>query len=685
MDEEPNLDKSAAAGLTGCWPNRTNAKSMTLVHALDQPDEGAASTVVDGSALDATIEEAAAGLRDLQAADGCWIFKLEADATIPSEYILLEHFLGEIDEAVEAKLAAYLRERQAGHGGWPLFYGGEFNISATVKAYYALKLAGDSPDAPHMARARAAILAHGGGARCNVFSRITLALFGQVPWRAVPVMPVEIMLLPKWFPFHLDKVSYWSRTVIAPLLILMARKPRAQNPRGVGIDELFVTSPWRENRYLVNATGAVLGDLFIGLDRALRVGVRLVPRRVHERAIGAALAFLTERLNGEHGFGGIFPAMANTVMAFAALGYPPDHPQRKAAMQAVSNLLVLGPDKGYCQPTLSPLWDTVLSMHTLAETGDAADRAAVRKAVDWVLERQILDVAGDWASRRPGLRPGGWAFQYRNDHYPDLDETAVAAMALDRIGHAGDDARIPTALTRAAEWVIGMQSKNGGWGAFDADSTYSYLNHIPFADHGALLDPPTADVTARCVSMLAQLGDGRDHPATARGLDFLRRAQEPDGPWYGRWGTNYIYGTWSALTAFNAAGEDPNAPHIRRAVAWLKARQREDGGWGEDGATYWPERKDEAKASTPSQTAWALLALMAAGEVESDAVVRGVAYLLSAPRNSSEWKEKWYTAVGFPRVFYLRYHGYRVYFPLWALARFRNLTRGNAPTRATGM
>ncbi len=658
---------------------------MTLVHVSDQPDEGAASTVVDGSALDDAIKETAAGLKDRQAANGHWVFELEADTTIPSEYILLEHFLGEIDEALETKLAAYLRERQADHGGWPLYYGGDFNISATVKTYYALKLAGDSPDAPHMARAREAVLAHGGAARCNVFTRITLAYFGQVPWRAVPVMPVEIMLLPKWFPFHLEKVSYWSRTVIAPLLILMARKARAQNPRGIGIEELFLVPAWREKRYLANATGAALGNVFLGLDRALRVGVRLVPRRVHERAIEAALAFVTERLNGEHGLGGIFPAMANTVMAFATLGYAPDHPQRKAAMEAVSRLLVLGPDKGYCQPTASPLWDTVLTMHALMETQGASDRAAGHKAVDWVLDRQILDIVGDWAVRRPGLRPGGWAFQYRNDHYPDLDETAVAAMALDRIGDAADGARIRTALTRATEWVIGMQSKDGGWGSFDADNTHSYLNHIPFADHGALLDPPTADVTARCVSMLTQLGHGPDHPATARGLDYLRRVQEADGSWYGRWGTNYIYGTWSVLIAFNAAGEDRDAPHIRKAVAWLKARQREDGGWGEDGATYWPERKDEAKASTASQTAWALLALMAAGEVESDAVRRGVAYLLSAPRDGAGWEEKWYTAVGFPRVFYLRYHGYRFYFPLWALARFRNLTRGNAPTQATGM
>ncbi|MDJ0950707.1 MAG: squalene--hopene cyclase [Alphaproteobacteria bacterium] len=635
----------------------------------------------DVDVLDAVIEEARDGLARVQRRDGHWIFELEADATIPSEYILLEHFLGTVDEDVQAKLATYLRRRQGGHGGWPLFHGGEFNMSASVKAYYALRLAGDDKDAPHMRRAREAILAHGGAAQSNVFTRITLALFEQVPWRAVPVMPVQIMLLPRWFPFHLGKVSYWSRTVIVPLLILMALKPRAVNPSGVEIPELFTTPPEQERHYMRSATSAPLGRAFLALDRVLRRMEPYLNGRTRAKSIRRAIEFVTERLNGEDGLGGIFPAMANAVMAFHTLGYDEIDPDYRIARRSVRKLLVLKEDEGYCQPCLSPIWDTCLSAHAMLEAERSKDSDPAVKAADWLVERQILDASGDWADQRPDLRPGGWAFQYWNDPYPDVDDTAVVLMALDRIG----DPRYREAIDRGVEWVIGMQSKNGGWGAFDAENTHHYLNHIPFADHGALLDPPTEDVSARCVSTLAQLGHGRDHPALAKGLDYLRATQQEDGSWFGRWGTNYIYGTWSVLCAFNAVGEDPNAPHIRKAVDWLKARQREDGGWGEDGASYWDDRTAECKESTPSQTAWALLGLMAAGEVHCDAVRRGIDYLLAAPRDGHRWQEDLFTAVGFPRVFYLRYHGYAAFFPLWALARYRNLIRGNDTTVAYGM
>jgi squalene-hopene/tetraprenyl-beta-curcumene cyclase len=320
-------------------------------------------------------------------------------------------------------------------------------------------------------------------------------------------------------------------------------------------------------------------------------------------------------------------------------------------------------------------------LHAFLEAGVPGDDVAVVRACDWLAARQILDVAGDWTANRAGIRPGGWAFQYRNDHYPDVDDTAVVAMAL----HRADPDRHRHAVDRAAEWIIGMQSTNGGWGAFDADNQHEFLNNIPFADHGALLDPPTADVTARCVGLLAQLGYPATHPAIARGLAFLQREQEADGSWFGRWGTNYIYGTWSVLTALNAVGEDPQLPYIQKALAWLRSRQRADGGWGEDGATYWKERRAEAKESTPSQTAWAILAFMAAGAVDDPAVARGVDYLVRAPREGQRWMEESYTAVGFPRVFYLRYHGYAAYFPLWALARYRNLKRRNARSVSWGL
>ena len=629
--------------------------------------------------LEATIDDAAAALKALQAKDGHWVFDLQADATIPAEYIMLEHFLDEIDHEVEAILADHIRGLQADHGGWPLFHDGDFNISCSVKAYLALKLVGDSPDAPHMRRARKAILAHGGAARSNVFTRIALALFGQVPWRAVPVMPVEIMLLPKRFPFHLDKVSYWSRTVIVPLLIVMAYRPLARNPRRIDVRELFTVPPEQERHYF--ADRGPVAAAFLAIDRVLRVVEPMFPKRRRRRAIAAAESFVVERLNGEDGLGGIFPAMAYALMAFDCLGYDRDHPHRAITKQAIAGLLSIKDGKGFCQPCWSPVWDAGLTAQALMEAGEEPSSPVVGRALDWLKDRQVLDVVGDWAERRPGLRPGGWAFQYANPHYPDIDDSSVVIMAMDR----AQQPEYTEAISRGAEWVAGMQSENGGWGSFDADNTYLYLNHIPFADHGALLDPPTADVSARCVGMLCQIGLGRDHPVVARGLDYLRREQEEDGSWFGRWGTNYIYGTWSVLSAFNAADEDPDAPHIRRAVAWLKARQREDGGWGEDGATYDPALKGLCKASTPSQTAWSLLGLMAAGEVECEAVRRGVAYLLAAKRNGARWDEPHYTAVGFPRVFYLKYHGYSAYFPLWALALYRNLKRGNRLTTAYGM
>jgi squalene-hopene/tetraprenyl-beta-curcumene cyclase len=635
--------------------------------------------------VDRVVEEAAGGLKGLQNSAGDWCFELEADVTIPAEYIFLEHFTNEIDDGVERKLAAYLRATQADHGGWPLFFGGEFNISASVKAYYALKLVGDDPDAPHMARARATILAHGGAARSNVFTRTALAMFGQVPWRAVPVMPLEILLLPKWAPFHLSKVSYWSRTVMVPLLILMALKPRAANPRNVDIRELFVTPPEREQNYMTNPTGSVWGRAFLAIDKALRLFEPWFLTNPRKRAMEVGMEFIAERLNGEDGLGGIFPAMANAVMVYHTLGHPPSHPRRAIAMQSIRKLLVLQKDQGYCQPCLSPIWDTVLVMHSLMEAGEPGAEKSMRQATEWLLERQILNVPGDWTVRRPGLLPGGWAFQYRNDHYPDVDDTAVAGMALLRSGLADRDPRVRYAIDRAITWIVGMQSKNGGWGAFDADNTHYYLNHIPFADHGALLDPPTVDVSARCLGFLAQAGMKRDDPVIARGLDYLRRQQEPDGSWFGRWGTNFVYGTWSALCAFNACGEDAQAPHIRKAVDWLKSFQQPDGGWGEGGETYWKERKDFVRESTASQTAWAVLGLMSVGELESDAVRRGIEYLLRAPRDGARWHEDWYTAVGFPRVFYLRYHGYAAYFPVWALARYRNLLRGNSRQVEWGM
>ncbi len=618
--------------------------------------------------LDASVIAAAAALLREQRPDGHFVFELEADATIPAEYVLLEHYLDRIDEPLERKIGVYLRGIQGEHGGWPLFHDGVFNISASVKAYFALKAIGDDPGAPHMVRARAAILAAGGAERTNVFTRAQLALFGAVPWRAVPVMPVEIMHLPLWFPFHLSKVSYWSRTVIVPLLVLMAVRPNARNPRGVTIQELFRTPPDQVTDYIRGPYRSGWGRFFKGIDTVLRVVEPFFPNSSRKRAIGKAVAFVTERLNGEDGLGAIYPAMANSVMMYDALGYPADHPDAAIAWASVRKLLVVRDDRAYCQPCLSPVWDTSLAGHALAEAGVSTDSAC-----DWLIPKQIMDVVGDWSVRRPGLLPGGWAFQYENAHYPDVDDTAVVGLLLHRNG----DPSYQDSIDRAREWVIGMQSSDGGWGAFEPENTHHYLNHIPFADHGALLDPPTADVSARCVSFLAQIGMAADDPVMAKALAYLRREQEADGSWFGRWGTNYIYGTWSVLCALNAAGVPHNDPAITRAVAWLESVQRDDGGWGEDEESYGDAPHGRYKVSTPSQTAWAVLGLMAAGGAERTSTGRGIAWLTASQKTDGGWQEQPYTAVGFPRVFYLRYHGYKLYFPLLALARYRNLLRGN--------
>ena len=423
--------------------------------------------IADRAALDRNISAATKALLDAQRPDGEWLYELEADCTIPAEYVLLRHYLAEpVDAELERKIAVYLRRTQSPqHGGWPLFQDGDFDMSATVKAYFALKMIGDDTGAPHMARAREAIRSRGGAGRSNVFTKIMLALFGFIPWRAIPVMPVEIMLLPKWFPFHLDKISYWSRTVIVPLLVLMAKKPRARNPKNIRIDELFLDPP----ETLGQAPKAPQQKsswfwFFRAVDNVLRATEPIFPEASRQRAIESAVAWVGERLNGEDGLGAIFPAMANSVMMYDALGHAADHPQRAIARHSIEKLLVVGPDEAYCQPCVSPIWDTGLAAHALLETGDEAARQRVAKGLRWLETKQVLDVKGDLIARRPHVRPGGWAFQYANPHYPDVDDTAVVAMVLDRAGAPEHRA----AIRRATDWVIGMQSKNGGWGAFRA-------------------------------------------------------------------------------------------------------------------------------------------------------------------------------------------------------------------------
>ncbi len=628
------------------------------------------------TAIDEAVRRAREQLLSQQYAQGYWVFELEADCTIPSEYILMMHFMDEIDDALQAKISVYLRAHQSEDGSYPLFLGAPGDISCTVKAYYALKLAGDDINAPHMKKAREWILSQGGAARSNVFTRIMLAMFEQVPWRAVPFIPVEIMLLPKWFPFHLDKVSYWSRTVMVPLFILCSHKVKARNPQKIGIRELFTIAPEDERDYFAHVK-TPLGKAILALERIGFTLEPLIPKAVRRKATEKARDWFVERLNGVDGLGGIFPAMVNAYEALDWLGYPPEHEHRRTAREAIDRLLVVDDDRAYCQPCVSPIWDTGLSSLALQEANkydrDHLTEAALNSALRWLAGKQLTDHPGDWRIKRPNVEGGGWAFQFNNTYYPDVDDSAVVAQALLQ----ADNPEFADNLRRAANWIAGMQSRNGGWGAFDADNTCFYLNHIPFADHGALLDPPTADVSGRCAMFLAKLADQRPElqPAVRAAIDYLRREQEDDGSWFGRWGTNYIYGTWSVLVGFETAGVPRTDPAIRRAVAWLKNVQRDDGGWGEDNLTYHdagPAKRGRFHASLAFHTGLALLALMAAGEAESPEVAAGVDYLLRTQQADGFWKDAYFNAPGFPKVFYLKYHGYDKFFPLWALARYRN-------------
>lgn len=625
--------------------------------------------------LNRAIEKAQDQLVSLQNDNGYWVFELEADCTIPSEYILMMNYLGEIDEALQSKIANYLRSRQSQDGSYPLFTGGFADISCSTKVYYALKLAGDSIEAEHMVRLRNYILSKGGAAKANVFTRIMLATFEQLPWRGVPYIPVEIMLFPSWFPFHLDKVAYWSRTVMVPLFILCTLKAKAKNPKKINILELFVTHPDEEQHYFPERT--ILNKVFLGLDFLGRATRPLIPKKSRDLAIVKAKDWIIERLNGEDGLGGICPAMMAAYQALLLLGMPKDHELIVTARKAIDKLLVINEHDAYCQPCLSPVWDTALAALALQEVDKGLDainpvtNQSLTRAYEWLKSKQLSDEPGDWRISKPNLEGGGWAFQFENPYYPDVDDTAV-------VGFAMAESKLPNleeSIHRATRWIVGMQSKNGGYGAFDVDNTHYYLDEIPFADHGALLDPPTSDVSARCAMLMAKVAQDHDEylPALERTIDYIRNEQEVDGSWFGRWGTNYIYGTWSALLGLEQTSLSKTDPMYVNAVKWLKSKQREDGGWGEDNASYHDKSLSGAyHFSTAFQTAWAVLGLMAAGEVASPEVKAGINFILHNQQADGVWNDKCFTAPGFPKVFYLKYHGYDKFFPLWALARFRN-------------
>ena len=620
--------------------------------------------------LNNAINKAKNKVLSLQDKQGFWVFELEADCSIPAEYIMMMHYLDDIDEELQAKIANYLRSRQEPKGHYPLFTGGEGDISASIKTYYALKMAGDSEDEIHMIKNRAYILSQGGAAKANVFTRISLAMFEQLPWRGVPYIPVEIMLLPKWFPFHLDKVSYWSRTVMVPLFILCTFKATAKNPQKVNVRELFIIDPNEEKHYFPERT--FLNKCFLFLDKLGRGTRRFYPKKMTQLAVDKAVTWFTERQNGEDGLGGIFPAMVYAYEALLLLDYPKDHERVIIARQAIDKLLVINEQDAYCQPCLSPVWDTGLMVLALQEENKQTNRPILEQAYQWLLSKQLSDEPGDWRIARPDVKGGGWAFQYENPYYPDVDDTAVVAFAMAEL----DSDKYEEAIHRAARWIVGMQSKNGGYGAFDVDNTYYYLDEIPFADHGALLDPPTADVSARCAMLLAKLAQTHPEyqPTLERSIGYIRSQQEQDGSWFGRWGTNYIYGTWSVLLGLEQTNIAKTDPLYTKAIHYLKNVQREDGGWGEDNKSYYCIEKYSGQYhfSTSIQTAWATLGLIAAGEAHSPEVKAGIDFIISQQLDNGVWNDKFFNAPGFPKVFYLKYHGYDKFFPLWALARYRN-------------
>lgn len=618
------------------------------------------------------------------ATEGYWVAELEADTTLTSEYLMLRRFIDRVDPERERKAIRYLLSTQLPDGGWPIYYGGPSEISASVKAYFALKLSGISADEPFMQRARDCIHAKGGVVQANVFTKIALALFDQYDWEGIPHMPVELMLLPRWFYFNIYAISYWSRAVLIPLLIVFAHRPVCQIPREQGIEELYVIPRaqvryWKFPPFNKDQNWFTPHNLFVALDAMLKLYDHMPITWLREKALHRAATWMLEHIKGSGGLGAIYPAMANSIMALQCLGYHVDDPLVGKALREIEDLEIYETvsvgeqrvDGLHLQPCHSPIWDTALLMNAMIEAGLPQDHPALQQAALYLMSRQTRMV-GDWKHSSPKAEPGGWYFQHENELYPDVDDSAVVLMALSKV-KIEQAADLQDSIKRGTDWVVAMQGSDGGWGAYDKDNNRIVFNYIPFADHHALLDPSTADLTGRCLEMLAALGYDRSHPAVDPALAFLKHEQEPDGSWYGRWGVNYIYGTWSVLAGLRAIGEDLSQPYIRRAAAWLESKQNQDGGWGESCLSYADPNSTGKGESTPSQTAWALMGLMSAGVTDSFSVARGVQYLLRHQMKDGSWEEIMHTGTGFPRVFYLRYHWYCQYFPLWALAMYRNL------------
>lgn len=605
---------------------------------------------------------------------GYWHYPLEANATMDAEYIFFNHFMGRVDTQKHRRLCEHLLAVQSEDGSWPLFYKGPGHLGNTIEAYFALKLTGYPADHAALVKAREFILAAGGLAKAQVFTRIFLAYFGQFPWRGVPALPVELVLLPPWFPINIYAMSSWARGTVIPLSIILARRPSLTIPPAQGVAELWKDPPERADLSFPRSARALSWEnFFIALDKVLKLLGKSPVKPLRRRALRKAERWVLDHQDVNGGWGGIQPAMLNSVMALHSLGYADDHPAVAKGIQAIEDFLMETGGQLFFQPCVSPVWDTVWVIKALIDSGLPPDHPAILKGANWLIDQQILR-PGDWQIKNPHLDPGGWAFEFANDWYPDVDDSAVILFTLKRVMGL-EEHRKDHALARGLQWTLGMQSKNGGWGAFDTDNTLDLWNQIPFGDMKAMIDPPTADLTGRLLELMGTFGYDGDMRQAKRALKFIRETQEPDGSWWGRWGVNYIYGTWSVLAGLRAIGENLEQDYIRRAVAWLKDHQNPDGGWGESCLSYWDRSQAGKGDSTPSQTAWAILGLLAGEEGTSQAVVRGIAYLLAQQESAGSWPEDLCTGTGFPRHFYLRYYGYRNYFPLMALGQFRTRVR----------
>ena len=615
-----------------------------------------------------TAERAVEAMLAGQNPSGYWWAELESNVSITAEYLMLHRVLG-LPEHDFPRLAADILSRQLENGGWSLYYGDGGELSIAVEAYLALKMAGIPAYDPQMARARKFIQDRGGPLKSRVFTRIFLALFGQVSWEGIPLMPVEFILIPAVSGLSIYEFSSWSRATIVPSMVVMAKRPVCPLPPEQGVSELFLDprEPFEDHRVTWKPGGFHLENIFVLMDRVLKLYYQVPFSFLRRGALHQAEKWILDHEEETGDWGGIQPAMLNSVLALHCLGYAADSDPVRRGLKALKDFTLSDGDRLWLQSCISPVWDTALALRALAAAGLPPEHPAMVKSSAWLLTQQIFK-PGDWCIKRPNLQPGGWAFEFTNNWYPDIDDSAMVLMALNET--LSDPKPHRPALVRGIEWCLGMQSDNGGFGAFDVNNTKEWLNAIPFGDLKALVDPPTEDVTARVLEMLGGFGYSADHPAAARALDFIKRTQHPDGSWWGRWGVNHIYGTWSVLLALRSIGEDLSQPYIRRAAAWLKAHQNSDGGWGETCESYKrPELRGQGE-STASQTAWALMGLINAGEAFSPEAHAGLEYLIATQNQQGRWDEAHFTGTGFPQHFVIRYHLYRDCFPLMALGQY---------------